>query len=189
MSSVWQLIKSDYRAHYAYKRESQRRVRVLFIPRLLTNASMHASVLVRLQTECSAWTAWLWRRLLITCHGIDVPRGVQIGPGLQLCHPVGIVIGAKTVIGARVTIHQNVTISPARGRSFPQEPLIVHDDAIFFPGSCALGPISVGKGAVVGALQLLTKDLPAGSCYSRGRVRTLDNGEHADASPPTAWRT
>lgn len=172
MTSRWRLITSDYRAHYSYKGEGHRRQRALLVPRLLTNASMHAAVLVRLQTQCSAWTAWFWRRLLITCHGIDIPRGVQIGPGLQLPHPVSIVIGANSVIGARVTICQNVTLSPARGRLFPQEPLVVHDDVIFFPGSCVLGPISIGQGAVVGALQLLTKDLPAGSYYSRGKART-----------------
>ncbi len=52
LRQIWRLVKSDYYAGYAYKREDEQRMRMLMIPRILTNSSLHANLLVRLMVEC-----------------------------------------------------------------------------------------------------------------------------------------
>lgn len=41
---------------------------------------------------------------------IELGKGVRIGPGLLLPHPMAIVIGNKVVLGKDLTLGQNVTI-------------------------------------------------------------------------------
>lgn len=168
------LIWSDYVAHYAYKHETERRRRWLCLPRLLTNASLHATTLVRFAHTGPRCLDWLWRRLLISWHSCDIPRSCTIGPGLQLPHPFGIAIGANVTVGRNAVIHHNVTFGPPTGRALPGDPLpnmVVGDDVVLFPGSVCLGALTIGDGAVVGANCLLTTDLDPGAVYVRDRLR------------------
>lgn len=51
---------------------------------------------------------------LIKDYGIFVHPGTQIGLGLSMPHPNGIVIGSSVTIGENATIYQQVTIGSAR---------------------------------------------------------------------------
>lgn len=135
IGSIWHLLVSDYKAGYRYKQESEQRMRLLMLPRLLTNSSLHANVLVRLMVGTPRWMSYLWRRLLISSHSIDVARDIVIGAGLELPHPVGIVIGAHTRIGSDVCIHQGVSAGPARGRWYPGDPgsVSIGDRVVLYP--------------------------------------------------------
>ncbi len=170
---LWRLIGSDYRAQYEHKDESSTMSMALFLPRILTNASMHAVVLTRLMVASPRPLRWISRRLLIALHSIDVERPCSIGPGLQLPHPFGIVIGAQTYLGSHVLIAHNVTVSPATRRDSDgasRGRLVVGNGVTLFTGCMVLGALHVGDDAQVGAGQLLTEDLPAGSRYVRGRI-------------------
>ncbi len=174
---------SDYRVGYAYKEESELRTRMLMLPRMLTNASLHANVLFRLIIGTPRWMSYLWRRILISSHSCDISRDITIGPGLELPHPFGIAIGANSHIGSNVCIHHGVSIGPVRGRWIPGQTdsdatVVIGDGAVLYP-YCQVLAVNkvVGPGAQVGALQILTDNLPPGAMLARGAIR-LASDDH-----------
>ncbi|WP_026911212.1 hypothetical protein [Patulibacter minatonensis] len=171
----WALVRSDYEQLYAYKNEPVERRRLLMVPRMITNACFHATFLIRLITLAPRPTAFVWRRLLLSWHAIDWAPDTIIGPGLELPHPFSIAIGPGTSFGAGVVLHHGVTIGPTRKRWYPdqglEEWLRVGDGVIFFPHAMALGPITIGDRATIGAKQLLLEDVPADGSAIAGKVR------------------
>lgn len=176
----WALVRSDYEAVYAYKTESPRSRRALMLPRILTNACMHATILVRLITLAPRPTAFVWRRLLLSWHSTDWAPDTTIGPGLVLPHPFAIVIGPGTAFGERVTLHHGVTIGPTRHRWTPDQGLEdwlrIGDDVVVFPHAMMLGPLTIGDGAMIGPKQLLQEDVPARGSAVDGKARAPRGG-------------
>lgn len=100
---------------------------------------------------------WWW-----TCvtYGSELAMGAEIGGGLYIPHPYGIVVGAAR-IGRNVSILQNVTI----GRKSPEDardPLI-EDGAMISAGAVVVGALTVGQGATIGANAVVVRDVPAGA--------------------------
>lgn len=191
LRQTWRLIVSDYYAGYAFKGEDERRLRLLMLPRLLTNSSLHANILVRLMVGTPRWLSYLWRRILISSHSIDISRDIVIGPGLELPHPVAIVIGTNTHIGARVCVHHGVNAGPIRGRWFPGESdatLTIGDGVVLYP-YCHV-QADVGERTEVVNHAVVTRPIPA-RCVAAGAparvVRRLDSGE-PDTADETASR-
>ncbi len=87
--------------------------------------------------------------------------GASIGPGLNLPHPNGIVVGAGVRIGARCRIYQQVTLGARSGERANGEYPTLGDDVVIYPGAKLIGAVTVGNGAVVGANAVVTKDVPA----------------------------
>jgi serine O-acetyltransferase len=176
---LWQLIWSDYVAHYREAPESDRRRALMFLPRMFVNPSMHACLLFRLITGTPVYMNWFWRRLLIALHACECLPYTRIGPGLRMPHPMGILIGYG-VIGRDVTIQHNVTLSPVRTNwRTGKLPGLFHigDEVVVFPGSIVAGPIAVGDGAIIGANALITRDLPAGHITNGRKSRPATTGE------------
>jgi serine acetyltransferase len=183
LRQIWRLLKSDYYAGYAHKHEDERRMLVLMIPRLLSNSCLHANLLVRLMVGSPSWMAYLWRRVLISSHSIDVAREIVIGPGLELPHPIGIVIGTNTTIGANVCIHHGVSAGPTRGRWYPGDPghLTIGDGVVLFP-YCHI-QADVGERATIVNHAVVTREIPP-DCVAAGapaRVVRRDSGQGLDA--------
>ncbi len=110
------------------------------------------------------YLAWFLTRLNITLTGAEIEFNAQIGPGMFIAHPVGIVIGRGTVIGSRVTIFQGVSIvvknwHPNYIRKFPK----IGNNCFFFANSLIMGNITVGDDCVVAAQSVVTRDLPDGA--------------------------
>src|ERR1700733_11422740 len=103
------LVASDYGRLYAYKEETQLARRAMFLPRLVTNPSLQAVAMIRLCLAGPRSLHWLWRSLLIAKHAIDIHPAIEIGPGLELPHPLAIVIGGTAVLGRNVVLHHLVT--------------------------------------------------------------------------------
>lgn len=102
-----------------------------------------------------------WSRFLTA---IDIHPGAKIGRHLFIDHGFS-VIGETAEIGDNVTIYQNVTLggtNPADGVAGKRHPTI-EDDVIIGSGAQILGPITVGKGARIGANAVVTKDVPEGA--------------------------
>ena len=91
--TVRELFAADYLALYRDRGESPRRRRIAFLPRLLTNPSLHAVLLLRLANASPRFTWWFWRQVLVSKHAMDWTGPFEIGPGLRLPHPVGVVMG------------------------------------------------------------------------------------------------
>lgn len=100
---------------------------------------------------------------LLKLLGLEIPRSVVVGEGLELAHGgFGVVIHPKTAIGKRVKIYPGVTLGradiyrPASQSKF--EGIVVEDDVILSPGAKILGKegiLRIGRGSVVGANAVL----------------------------------
>lgn len=176
---LWELIWSDYQAQYGGRNEPSRLRAAMFVPRIIVNPSMHACLLVRLIQGTPRFLTWFWRRLLIALHSSDFQPHCRIGPGLQMPHPLGIVV-AHGVIGRDAVLQHNITVSPVRtnwrtGRSPGW--FQIGDGVTIFTGSVIAGPLAIGDGAMIGANSLIVSDVPAGHIVARGRSRPASEEE------------
>lgn len=93
----------------------------------------------------------------------DIPLETQIGGGLSLPHPNGVVIHPAAVIGPNCLIFQQVTIGMAAGDSVP----VIGGHVDIGAGAKIIGPVHVGDHALIGANAVVTRDVPA-DCVARG---------------------
>ena len=91
--------------------------------------------------------------------GADIPINTQIGGGLIMPHPNGIVIHAASVIGPNCILFQQVTLGTNRQTGAPH--LGGHVDV--GPGAKILGNVRIGDHAVIGANAVVIQDVPAGA--------------------------
>ena len=115
---------------------------------------------------------WLWKhkipvipRVLSVLNRLifatQLPAGTRLGKGVRLNYSgLGTVIHARAVIGNNVEIGPGVVIG---GRSKLHEVPIIEDDVQIGVGAKVLGPIRVGRGAVIGANAVVLHDVPAGA--------------------------
>jgi serine O-acetyltransferase len=110
---------------------------------------------------------WLWS---VYAFGSDIAIAAEIGGGLYLPHPHGIVIGACR-IGRGVTILQNVTLGARR----PGETAapVIGDGAVISAGAVVLGGVVIGEGAVIGANAVVLTDVPSSATAVGNPARIL----------------
>ena len=103
--------------------------------------------------------------------GIDIHPGAQIDESCFIDHGTGVVIGETCRIGKRVRIYQGVTLG---AKSFPLDehgnPIKgvkrhpdVEDDVIIYSEATLLGPITIGRGSVIGGNVWVTHSVPLDS--------------------------
>jgi serine O-acetyltransferase len=122
-------------------------------------------VLIRVAQRCHAKgfrrLAKMFSFLNFLIFGLEVPARLQIGPGLVVPHTIGTILGAG-YIGTNVTIYQQVTLG-AKLADFEydltQRPH-VEDGALITAGAKIIGPVRIGRGAVVGANAVVLEDVP-----------------------------
>jgi thymidylate kinase len=89
---------------------------------------------------------------------------------IRMPHPYGIIIHSKARIGSGVTVMQQVTIG---GKDVGENFAPVIEDGVYVgAGAKVLGPIRVGRGAVIGANAVVTRDVPP-FCTVVGANRVL----------------
>ncbi|OUE31567.1 Serine acetyltransferase [Clavibacter michiganensis] len=91
--------------------------------------------------------------------GIDIPRTVEIGPGIMIHHFGTVIVHPQARIGAQFTMRHGVTIGAKVGSDVP----VIGDDVEVGAFAQILGPIHVGDGSKVGAMTLVLHDVPAGA--------------------------
>ena len=95
---------------------------------------------------------------------IDIHPGAKIGRNFFIDHGF-VVIGETSEIGDNVTMYQGSTLggtNPTSGVGGKRHPTI-GDDVIVSLGAAILGPITVGKGARIGANAVVNKDVADGA--------------------------
>ena len=103
----------------------------------------------------AAAIAWLW--------GIRLPREVQVGRRVRLWHHGGMMLQAR-FIGDDVQIARGTTFGPlSRTAEDAAELPIIEDGVDFGAGARVLGPVTVGRKAMVGAHSLVVENVPPGS--------------------------
>jgi serine acetyltransferase/thymidylate kinase len=111
-----------------------------------------ASVLLYFCRRKTPWIAKIFRILLNSDIYCRMPSPVL------LPHPYGVIIHADSVIGRRVKLMQQVTLG-AKDRGRNRAP-ILEDDVYVGAGAKILGAVRLGRGAIVGANAVVTKDVP-----------------------------
>ncbi|MBT3334466.1 MAG: serine O-acetyltransferase [Rhodospirillaceae bacterium] len=159
---------------------------------ILAYPGFHAVVWYRL-------AKWFWQRKFfllgrVIAHigrmltGIEIHPGATIGKGFFIDHGFGTVIGETAEIGDNVTLYHDVTlggIAPSvdsdSQRQQKRHPTLC-DDVIVGSGAQILGPITVGKGARVGANSVALMDVAPGTTVvgipakvARGRANIEDS--------------
>lgn len=181
--SVRALIASDLQRWTGRRSTAKDAVRVA-----LHNPGFVASVLLRMQQGAGSqgWrrSASLLRSANVAITGADFAPGCQVGPGLKLSHPVGVVIGSGAVVGAGCTVLQNVTLGEryVDGRG-PHAYPAVHDNVTLSAGACVLGDVTVGEGATVGANAVVLRDVPTGGLAVGSPARIIFPDHENEASP------
>ena len=100
--------------------------------------------------------------------GVEIHPGASIGRRLVIDHGQCVVIGETAEIGDDVTLYQSVTlggIAPsidARSQVSVKRHPTLEANVIIGSGAQILGPITIGRGARVGANSVVTKDVPPG---------------------------
>lgn len=98
------------------------------------------------------------QRQIYSRYGLEILVGADIGGGLYIAHPVGVVISPRRM-GRNCSIIAAVTIGMRNTWEFPDI-----GDAVFIgAGARVLGGITIGDGSVIGANAVVLSDLPAGA--------------------------
>ena len=140
---------------------------------LLCYPGLHAVLLHRISHFLWAAKLKLFGRLLAHLArwftGIEIHPGANIGRRLFIDHGMGVVVGETAAIGNDVTLYHGVTlggISPAIDASaqvnVKRHPTLA-DGVIVGAGAQVLGPITVGRGARVGANAVVLQDVAPGA--------------------------
>jgi serine O-acetyltransferase len=112
-------------------------------------------------------------RLSLFLTGADIAPGARIGPGLLICHGVGLVIGNRVRIGADAILLQQVTIGAPSVKRIAQMPEI--GDRIFVAaGARLIGGIRIGDDVFIGANCVVTTDIPGGSKVTSTATLSID---------------
>jgi serine O-acetyltransferase len=135
--------------------------------RCTTLPGMIASVILRAQ-QC-LWdsgrtkSAMSLRTVGLTLLGMDILPGMEVGPGLLLAHPGGVTIGTRGLtIGANVTFAGGVTCAaryPDPDLEY-QELATIGDGAVLGAHSVLVGPVKIGRNAMVGSNSVVLSDVP-----------------------------
>ena len=102
--------------------------------------------------------AILRHRFWIIITGADIPIDVQIGGGLLLLHPNGVVIHPSARIGPNCLIFQQVTIGTRNGGGIPR----IGGHVDIGAGAKILGAVRIGNHACIGANAVVLQDVPEG---------------------------
>lgn len=105
--------------------------------------------------------AYYYANKIYKKYGCFIDPSAEIGRGLCLPHPIGIVIGAGARIGENCVIYQNVTIG-RKYRDIAEYPNI-GDNVIIYCNSVLIGDINVGKNSVIGCNSVVLKSVDENS--------------------------
>jgi serine O-acetyltransferase len=118
--------------------------------------------------------------------GVEIHPAAEIGSDFFIDHGSGVVIGETAEIGDRVTLYQGVTLGGtgfARGKRHPT----VGDDVTIGSGAKLLGPVTVGRGAKVGANTVVIEDVPTNSTVVGNPGHTVRVEGKRPEGPDADW--
>ena len=121
-----------------------------------------------------------WRPQLLRWCGFDVGEDVYIADGLivveELADTGNLVIGDRVSIAPRVTLVTSSHPNRSRIRSTAttrKGAIVIEPDAWIGAGAVILPGVRIGRGAVVGALTVVTQDVPALSIVAGQPARAV----------------
>ncbi|MDU8926218.1 serine acetyltransferase [Alisedimentitalea sp. MJ-SS2] len=107
---------------------------------------------------------WFWSLMTQT----ELHLNCQIGGGLLLTHPTGIIVHPEAQIGVNCLIFQQVTLAG---------PVVLGGHVDIGAGAKLIGPLTVGDHARIGANAVVTNDVPAGTTVAGIPARVISQTE------------
>ena len=120
------------------------------------------------------YLAWGITRFNQFLTSAEIEYNAEIGSGLFIAHPSGIVIGRGAKIGKNVNMYQGITIGTRNLKNieFPT----IADGVTLFAGSKILGDVFVGLKSIIGANALVVHDvLPSSIVLSTESKKINEN--------------
>lgn len=113
-----------------------------------------AHLLYRLRVPFLPWGLKVLNRVVFS---VSLPPSVTVGRNVIFGYQgLGIVVHRQAVLGSNIIIAPNVVIG---GRGRPGAP-VIEDDVLIGAGACILGPVTIGRGAKIGANAVVMIDVP-----------------------------
>ncbi|MDI6645223.1 MAG: DapH/DapD/GlmU-related protein [Methanobacteriaceae archaeon] len=166
-----QMLKSDLNrlsAYHNYDLPEGFGLRMIILYNAIISKSFRSIYFYRLANTKFFKKNEIFRTLLLVISKLflclDIPFTADIGEGLLMSHPFGIVLHPKCIIGRNATILQGVTIGgnigkTKNGRTSP----MIGDNVLISAGAKILGPISIGDNSIIGANAVVITDIPKDS--------------------------
>lgn len=92
--------------------------------------------------------------------GADIDPSTQFGPGLVIPHPVAVRLGGGATFGDRVRVLGSVSVGGSADPGRSGAP-IIGDDVWLMDSAKVFGPVTIGDRSLVGAMAVVTKDVPS----------------------------
>jgi serine O-acetyltransferase len=110
----------------------------------------------------------------------EIPINTQIGGGLLIPHPSGIVIHADAIIGVNCLIFQQVTL----GTKDDSKPPILAGRVDVGAGAKLIGAINIGHHVKIGANAVVLSDVPSHTSAAGIPARIVKEHEHQLPNQP-----
>jgi serine O-acetyltransferase len=172
-AGLWKAIQADI-DRYVFAIEHDALSRSLSLPRLVLSPRVwiiidyrivHTAlnrVRPRSLGRVIAGLGLVVERFLRSMCGIQITPRAHIGPGLQLTHEGGVLIGPVR-LGRHCTVSHGVTLGrgllEGDGPGYEDVPT-VGDRVWIGPGAVIAGPLTIGSDAVIGANSVVLRDVP-----------------------------
>lgn len=94
--------------------------------------------------------------------GIEIHPGAKLGKRVFIDHGSGVVIGETAEVGDDVLIYMGVVLGGTALEKIKRHPT-VENDVVLGSGAIVLGPITIGRGAKIGAGSVVIRSVPPGA--------------------------
>lgn len=167
---IWADLKAMQRATQALAPEQALKL-------VLSADSLHVLAMNRVRESARRWHVPGVNRALrlvqTALFGIEIGKDVELGEGVYFVHTLGIIIGGDAKIGDRVRFMGNNTVGTAKDNGYP----VIEDDVTVGAGARILGPIRVGRGAVIGANAVVLTDVAPGAVVVGVPAKPVERNE------------
>ena len=153
----WQLVREDVNCVFERDPAARNYWEVIF-----TYPGVHALFVYRVAHRLWRW-GWCFGARFLSYLGrlftlIEIHPAAQIGRRFFIDHGCGVVIGETAEVGNDVTLYHEVTLGGTTWNKGKRHPTL-EDGVIVGTGAKVLGPITIGKGARIGANAVVIQDV------------------------------
>ncbi|TXI27874.1 MAG: serine acetyltransferase [Aquipseudomonas alcaligenes] len=123
------------------------------------------------QSQAEFWRrrAKLLNERISRRYNVEIMLGAQVGEGLWIGHPSGIVVSGYAVIGRNFSIWQNCTVGIKGGGG--EKGIFIGDNVRLAAHSCIIGDhIVIGDNVSFGAMSFVNKDVPSSCTYITRKI-------------------
>lgn len=152
------------------------------VPRTFWDTGQKLTRSIRRYQASKNWVTRQWwgkvYRFWSVISQAEIPLETQMGGGLFLPHPNGIVVHPRAVIGPNCMILQQVTIGVAEGTQAP----VIGGHVDIGAGAKIIGGVQVGDHAIIGANAVVTLNVPANTVARGIPARIFPRTSHPKAA-------